>query len=124
MSIALWIVQGLLALAFLVAGVLKSVMPLERLKPNMPWVGHVPSWFVRFIGISEFLGAVGLVAPKLTGILPQLTIAAAIGLVVVMVSATVYHARQKEYSVIGVNIVLLLLAAFVAVGYLVWVPVA
>jgi hypothetical protein len=53
-----------------------------------------------------------------------LTIAAAIGLALVMVCATVYHARQKEYSVIGANIVLLLLAAFVAVGYLVWIPVA
>jgi|SRR3954468_9914165 putative oxidoreductase len=124
MSIALWIVQGLLALAFLIAGVMKSVAPLETLKKNMPWVGHVPPWFVRFIGISEFLGAVGLVAPKLTGILPQLTIAAAIGLVVVMVGAIVYHGRRKEYSATGVNIVLLLLAAFIAVGYLVWVPVA
>jgi hypothetical protein len=55
---------------------------------------------------------------------PQLTIAAAIGLVIVMVGAIVYHGRRKEYSAASANIVLFLLAAFVAVGYLVWVPIA
>jgi putative oxidoreductase len=124
MTIVLWIVQGLLALAFLLAGVMKTFMPLEGLKKNMAWVGNVPAGLVRFIGIVEILGALGLVLPKLTKILPQLTIAAAIGLVLVMVSAVVFHATRKEYGNIGANIVLLLLAAFLAVGYLVWVPVA
>ena len=124
MTIVLWIVQGLLALAFLLAGVMKTFMPLERLKKNMAWVGNVPAGLVRFIGIVEILGALGLVLPKLTNILPQLTIAAAIGLILVMVSAVVFHATHKEYSHIGTNIVLLLLAAFIAVGYLAWVPVA
>jgi putative oxidoreductase len=124
MSIALWIVQGLLALAFLLAGLMKSFSPLENLKKNMAWVGDVPAGLVRFIGIVEILGALGLILPKLTKIVPQLTIAAAIGLVLVMLSAAVFHARRKEFSNIGIDIVLLLLAAFVAVGYLLWVPVA
>ena len=124
MTIVLWIVQGLLALAFLLAGVMKTFMPLERLKKNMAWVGNAPAGLVRFIGIVEILGALGLVLPKLTNILPQLTIAAAIGLILVIVSAVVFHATRKEYSNIGANIVLLLLAAFIAVGYLAWVPVA
>ena len=124
MTIVLWIVQGLVALAFLLAGVMKTFMPLEGLKKNMAWVGNVPAGLVRFIGIVEILGALGLVLPKLTKILPQLTIAAAIGLILVMVSAVVFHATRKEYSNIGTNIVLLLLAAFIAVGYLAWVPVA
>ena len=124
MTIVLWIVQGLLALAFLLAGVMKTFMPLEGLKKNMTWVGNVPARLVRFIGIVEILGALGLVLPKLTKILPQLTIAAAIGLILVMVSAVVFHATRKEYSNIGTNIVVLLLAAFIAVGYLAWVPVA
>jgi putative oxidoreductase len=124
MTIVLWIVQGLLALAFLLAGVMKTFMPLERLKKNMAWVGSVPAGLVRFIGIVEILGALGLILPRLTNIVPQLTIAAAIGLVLVMVSAAVFHATRKEYSSIGANIVLLLLAAFIVVGYLAWVPVA
>jgi putative oxidoreductase len=124
MSIVLWIVQGLLALAFLLAGLMKSFLPVEGLKKNMAWVGSVPAGLVRFIGIVEILGALGLILPKLTHILPQLTIAAAIGLVLVMVSAAVFHATRKEYRTIGANIVLGLVAAFIVVGYLAWVPVA
>ena len=124
MSIVLWIVQGLLALAFLLAGVMKTFMPLEGLKKNTAWVGSVPAGLVRFIGIVEILGALGLILPKLTNLLPQLTIAAAIGLVLVMVLAAVFHTTRKEYGNIRGNIVLLLLAAFIVVGYLAWVPVA
>lgn len=124
MSIVLWIVQGLLALAFLLAGFMHSFLPMARLKKNMAWVGSVPAGLVRFIGIVEMLGALGLILPKLTNIVPQLTIAAAIGLVLVMASAAVFHTIRKEYSNIGANIVLLLLAAVIAVGYLAWVPFA
>ncbi len=125
MVIVLWIVQGLLALAFLMAGFMKSTRPLADLKKNMAWVGSVPAGLVRFIGIVEILGALGLILPKLTKIVPQLTIAAAIGLVLVMLSAAIFHTTRKEYSGIGVNVVLLLLAAFIAVGYLAaWAPIA
>jgi len=125
MVIALWIVQGLLALVFLLAGFMKGFTPLERLKKNMAWVGEVPAGLVRFVGIAEILGALGLILPKLTKIVPQLTIAAAIGLVLVMLSAAVFHATRKEYSNIGGNILLLLLAAFIVVGYLAgWAPIA
>jgi len=125
MVIALWIVQGLLALVFLLAGFMKGFTPLERLKKNMAWVGEVPAGLVRFVGIAEILGALGLILPKLTKIMPQLTIAAAIGLVLVMLSAAVFHATRKEYSNIGGNILLLLLAAFIVVGYLAgWAPIA
>ena len=124
MIIALWIVQGLLALAYLMAGFMKAFTPLEGLKKNMAWTAAVPAGLVRFIGIAEFLGALGLILPKLTHIVPQLTIAAAIGLVLVQVFAAVFHGTRKEFSMIGANILLLLLAAFVALGYLVWVPIA
>ena len=83
-----------------------------------------PAKLSRLFPEQEVLGALGLVLPKLTNILPQLTIAAAIGLILVMVIAAVFHATRKEYSNIGTNIVVLLLAAFIAVGYLAWVPVA
>ena len=110
MSIALWIVQGLLALAFLLAGLMKSFSPLEKLKKNMAWVGDVPAGLVRFIGIVEILGALGLILPKLTNIVPQLTIAAAIGLVLVMLSAAVFHVRRKESSAIGTSYCLRVIA--------------
>jgi uncharacterized membrane protein YphA (DoxX/SURF4 family) len=124
MVIVLWVVQGVLALAFLLSGILKGFTPLEGLKKNMAWVGNVPAGLVRLIGIAELLGALGLILPVVTGIVPVLTIAAAVGLVLVMLSAAVFHASRKEYSTIGVNAVLLLLAAFIVVGHLVWVPLA
>jgi uncharacterized membrane protein YphA (DoxX/SURF4 family) len=124
MVIVLWVVQGVLALAFLLSGILKGFTPLEGLKKNMAWIGNVPAGLVRLIGIAELLGALGLILPVATGIVPVLTIAAAVGLVLVMLSAAVFHASRKEYSTIGVNAVLLLLAAFIVVGHLVWVPLA
>lgn len=124
MVIALWIVQGLLALAFLLAGFMKGFTPLEGLKKNMSWVSVTPAALVRFIGIAELLGALGLILPILTGIQPWLTIAAAIGLVVVMLCAAVFHAARKEYSQITPSLILLLLSAFIVVGHIVWVPVA
>ncbi|WP_220196477.1 DoxX family protein [Ktedonospora formicarum] len=66
----------------------------------------------------------GLILPRLTRIVPQLTIAAVLGLVLLMICASVFHASRKEYRSIGVNMLLLLLAACIAVSYLVWVPVA
>ena len=118
MNIVLWIVQGLLALAFLMAGFMKTFMPVETLKKNMTWVSAVAAPFVRFIGIAELLAAIGLILPAATGVLPWLTGAAAVGLVVIMLSASVFHASRREYSSIGMNVVLLLLAAFVAIGRL------
>jgi putative oxidoreductase len=124
MNIVLWIIQGLLALSFFIAGFMKAFTPLEGLKKNMGWVDDFPAWSVRSIGIVEILGALGLILPKLTNIAPQLTIAAAFGLVLVMVLATILHVSRKEYSTIGANVVLMLLAFFIAVGYLAWVPIA
>lgn len=123
-NIVLWIVQGLLALAFLLAGFMKAFMPIETLKKNMAWVGAVPAPFVRFIGVAEILGAIGLILPAITGIGTWLTMAAAAGLVIVMVSASFYHASRREYSSIGMNVVLLLLAVLVIVGRLTFAPLA
>lgn len=118
MSIVLWVIQGLVALAFLLAGFMKTFMPLENLKKNMAWVNNVPAAFVRFIGVAEILGAIGLILPLATGIAPWLTIAAAVGLVVVMLSASAFHASRREFSSIGMNVVLLLMALVIVVGRL------
>ena len=84
-SIALWVVQGLVALVFLMAGSMKLVMPLEAMA--MPVA--LPGWFLRFIGVAEVFGAIGLIVPSATRIRPGLTPLAAGGLLVIMIGATV-----------------------------------
>ncbi len=122
MDIVLWIVQGLLALAFLMAGFMKTFMPISTLQKRMTWVSTVAAPFVRFIGVAELLGAIGLILPEATGILPRLTVVAAVGLVIVMLSAAVFNALRREYSGVGVNVALLLLAALVVIGRLTFAP--
>ncbi len=116
MNTALWIVQGLLGLAFFAAGAMKATQPLDKLAANMAWIKTSSPAMVRFIGISEVLGGIGLIAPTATGILPILTPVAAICLVVVMVLAAITHARLNEFPAIGANVVLGALSAFVAWG--------
>jgi putative oxidoreductase len=122
MNIVLWIVQALLALAFLASGALKATQPLDKLGKQMTWVSQTPAALVRFIGIAEILGALGLILPAVTGIVPWLTIAAAIGLAIVMVLAAIVHIVRKEYSGTIPGIVLLILTLFVVYGRLVLVP--
>jgi hypothetical protein len=81
----LWTVQGLLALLFLFAGGMKLVMPLEGMAGPIA----LPGWFIRFIGVAEVLGAIGLILPQLLRIRPVLTPTAAAGLVIIMAGATV-----------------------------------
>ena len=84
----LWTIQGFLALTFLLTGAMKLTMPLEVLIAQMPIA--LPGLFVRFLGLSELLGAIGLVLPCLLNIRPGFTPLAASGLVVIMSGATVY----------------------------------
>ena len=81
----LWVAQALLALLFLFAGVTKLVLPIEAMAGPVAF----PGWFLRFIGIAETLGAVGLILPRLFKICPELTPLAAAGLVIIMIGATV-----------------------------------
>jgi len=126
MNTALWIVQILLALAFFMAGFMKATQPIEKLEQRMAWVNSInPRSRVRIIGILEMLGGIGLVLPALTGILPILTPLAAIGLILTMIGAMLLHVQRKDpQAMLLVNLVLLLLAAFVAYGRLVAVPLA
>ena len=122
MNIALWVVQALLALMFLFVGLTKAFFPLPTVKKNFSWANHVPGALVRFIGVSELVGGIGLILPAVTHILPWLTVAAAIGLALVMISAAIFHASRREFSMIGFTIVLLLLATFVVVGRVTLAP--
>ncbi|MBK7225058.1 MAG: DoxX family protein [Saprospiraceae bacterium] len=117
MNTAIWIAQGILAVMFAMAGVMKSTQPIDKLvKSGLNWVERVPVSTVRFIGLSELLGAVGLILPWVFGILPILTPIAAIGLAVIMVLAAVHHLKHKESKAVVFNTVLFLLAIFVAYG--------
>lgn len=116
METALWIAQGVLAAAFLMAGTMKLTRSKEHLSESMGWVEQFEQSHIRGIGVAEILGALGLVLPGLTGVAPVLTPAAAVGLVLLMAGAAFTHARRGEPPLIMVNLVLGLTAAFVAWG--------
>lgn len=126
METVLWIVQILLALAFVMAGILKLTQPIAKLEERMTWITSInPRSRVRVIGALELLGGIGIILPAVTGILPQLTPLAAGGLVLTMIGAVVLHViRQDSVAHYLPSIVLGLLAAFVLYGRLVAVPLS
>jgi len=85
LNTALWVLQVLLALLFVFGGGMKLVLPIEEMTKQMP----LPGAFLRFIGVAEVLGGIGLVVPGLVGIRPGLTPLAALGLIIIMIGATV-----------------------------------
>ena len=113
-NIALWIVQVLLALLFLFAGGMKLVLPIEEMTKQMPL--PLPDLFLRFTGIVEVLGAIGLILPWLLRIRPGLTPVAAAGLVIVMIGAMVYTLAAGDIASALMPLVVGILAAFVAYG--------
>ncbi|TXK19127.1 DoxX family protein [Homoserinibacter sp. GY 40078] len=119
MLIALWIINGLLALAFLMVGITKLVRPREALSASgMGWVEDFSGGTVRAIGALEALGALGLILPLLTGIAPVLSPISAVGLVLVMIGAIIVHSRRKEPFVPQIGLLVLAIASAV-LGYLV-----
>src|ERR1700730_18076019 len=108
----LWTVQGLLALMFLFAGGMKLVLPLEALTKQMP----LPGLFIRFIGMAEALGAIGLILPGLLRIRTGLTPLAAAGLVIIMLGATVLTLASGSVAPALIPLVVGLLSAFVVYG--------
>jgi uncharacterized membrane protein len=116
-NVALWIVAGLLALAFLAAGLMKLSTPKEKLAERMAWVNDYSAGQVKAIGAVEVLGALGLILPAVTGIAPVLVPLAAAGLAIVMVLAAIMHLRRGDGAAAVVpNIVLFALDVFVAWG--------
>jgi uncharacterized membrane protein YphA (DoxX/SURF4 family) len=85
MNIALWIVQVLLAALFVFGGGMKLVLPIEKMTDQVA----LPGLFLRFIGVCELLGGIGLILPSLLRIRPGLTPLAATGLIVIMIGAVV-----------------------------------
>jgi putative oxidoreductase len=116
LNVALWLVQVALAALFGVAGLMKLVQPIAALEPQMAWVGAVPPLMVRFIGLAELAGAIGVIVPAATGIRPALTPLAAAGLATIMVLAAAFHIVRGEFGALPINLVLGGLAALVAWG--------
>src|SRR4051794_20692673 len=96
MNVFLWILQIVLALVFLAAGLYKLTQPREKLKPQMGWIDDYSDQSVKLIAGAEVLAALGLVLPWWTGIAPVLTPLAAVGLVVVMIGAVITHGKRRE----------------------------
>lgn len=117
MNIMLWICQALLALVFAGSGILKSTQSKERLlATGQTGVRDYPIGFIRFIATCELLGAVGLIVPWSSQLLPVLTPIAAIGLSAIMIGAARAHTKLHEPRNVATNITLLALCVFVAIG--------
>lgn len=117
MNVALWIIQVLLALLFLFAGGTKLVLPIETLTSmGSPNQIHLPGLLLRFIGVCEVLGAIGLILPGLLRTRQGLTPLAAFGLVIIMIGATVLTFAADGFPLALSPLVVGLLAAFVAYG--------
>ena len=114
MKIALWIVQVLLALVFIASGFMK-LFAFDQFAVSAPVLADQRG-LVTFIGIAELAGAIGLILPRLTGILPVLTTWAAVGLATIMVLATGFHLMHAEYSHVPITVTIFALSVFVVYG--------
>ncbi len=113
-----WILQGFLAVVFLLHGILYAFGPEPLVRPMREqgkWPPAIPKWFRIFIGVAELLAAVGLALPGLFHLFTFLTPLAAAGLVIVMLSAFIYHVRRREGAAVPVVGALLVLIAIVAI---------
>ena len=123
LHITLWVIQVLLAAAFGMAGFMKITAPIADLQAGgMTFVHDYGENMVRFIGVSELLGALGLLLPSALRIQPKLTVFAAVGIAIIMVLAGIYHITHHEPFI--ATLVFFVLAAFVAYGRLKLVPIA
>ncbi len=118
MNTALWVTQALLALAFLGAGSMKLMKTRAELiaMPPMGWAEDFSANTIKLIGVAEIAGALGLILPTVTGVLPVLTSVAAGGLVLVMLGAAAIHIKRSEMGSVPPTLVLMGLSAFVAYG--------
>ena len=116
LNIWLWIAQILLLGLFGYAGVMKVVRSPDQLRPMMAWVDDYSGQSIKLIGVAEILGAIGMILPMLTGVLPWLTPLAAVGFIIIQVLGVILHVRRGETQVLPFNAVLTILSLFVLWG--------
>jgi uncharacterized membrane protein YphA (DoxX/SURF4 family) len=116
-NLVVWIVTALLAAMFLMAGAMKLVKSKAQLleSPSMVWAEDFSPGVLKLIGAAEVAGAAGLILPGAFDVATWLVPTAAIGLAALMLGAVATHTRRREYPNIGINLVLLALAVFVAI---------
>ena len=112
LSIITWALSGLLAALFLMAGLAKVRSPHNSTKPMPTLLDYTPGQ-VRWIGIVEILGAIGIILPALLGILPWLTVVSALGLALIQFLAIFAHRKHNE--AFTMNIIVMVVALAVAV---------
>ena len=112
MNIVLWIIQVILALLFLLAGGTKLILPIAEMTKDI----YLPGLFLRFLGVAEVLGALGLILPGALRIKPGLTSLAAVGLMIIVIGATVITATNGPIVGAIIPFITTLLLAFVAYG--------
>ena len=115
MNIGLWVAQILVAFMLLWGAYAKLAMSQEELLQMMPWVVESPT-LGTFTGIVDLLGGLGLILPALLRIQPKLTVYAAYGTILLMVAGAIFHGSRGEFEMIGMNVVVALMAAFIAWG--------
>jgi putative oxidoreductase len=116
-NIGLWVVQALLAAIFLMAGATKLMSgSAELVAMGMGWAENAPLLLIKFIGFAEIAGALGMILPSVTRIMPHLTKMAAVGLAVIMVLAAGLHITRGEFEVVPMNVILFALAGLVIWG--------
>ncbi len=116
MNLALWIIAGLLAVAYLVGGAAKLIMSKETYEAHARWAEDFSAGSIKIFGAIEVLAAVGLVLPAALDIAPVLVPLAALGLVSYMGGATITRIRRHEFTFMAADLVFLALAGFVAWG--------
>jgi hypothetical protein len=116
LNAVLWIVQALIAALMLMNAYLKIASPISELSALWKWTGEVPVVVVRLLGVVDLLGGLGIILPTLLKIKPRLAPLAALGIILLMISASVFHISRGESSVISFNIIVIGLAGFVAWG--------
>lgn len=124
LNVGLWTAQVVAGTGFALAGVTKLTTPIAKLSAMMPWTGAVSEGFVRFIGVVDLAGGIGLILPAITRIQPRLTVLAALGCVVLQLLAAAFHTSRGEFAMLPVNALLLSLSAFILWGRNTRVPIA
>ncbi len=116
LGVFLWVLQIVLAVMYLMAGIQKAFGDLSVVVKTIFWIAFTPPLLVRFIGVSELLGAIGLILPAALKIRPQLTTLAAAGLALIMLLANLMHIYRGEFFVLPMTLLMFAMAGFVAYG--------
>ena len=111
----LWVLQWAFGLYFVAVGIMHFIVP-DGLPALMEWMYDLNDTMHVVVGIAEILGGLGLILPSLTRIRPELTVYAALGLVLVMIGAIVFHATRSEGASIANNVFLMAVVAFIGYG--------